>query len=537
MLRAKLLRRSPIHGLGAALSARTAAKPRGLWDLGKNWPEGPEGDAELAREFYRGRYVLGGAEVNAPGIGLFACKAASPEWREAAQSFGWLDHLEASGSELYRVFARGQVLDWDRRHGRGGHAAGDLEIAARRAGNLVRHAPFLLTGASEHFEKEFFRLVDRELNWLARKGAKSLMATLALAVAALAVRGYEAREEEWLKMLGEAVENAVLPDGVARSRNPADMLDLLLALLPIRAAAEERGLPLPHGLSAAIERMLPMLRFFRHGDNGLAAFQGATGSRTADTRRALERDSSLGLPVSHAQHGGYVRLQQANALVIADVGDGAAADAALAFEFSDAVNRIVVNCGLLAEGRAHWRQAGLARAAHSTLDPLFAARGGRGRGVEKIAEVAVGPRGSILRAVHPGLAQSHGLVHERDMFLAPGGNDLRGEDRIASLEKGPAPFELRFHLHPSIKTTLVRDGETVVLQLPNRAGWRFLVKGGRARLEESVYLFGQSEPRRAQQIAIRGDAEQPVRLQWAFKRIRKRGQAGGGDDQMSLEWE
>jgi uncharacterized heparinase superfamily protein len=283
--------------------------------------------------------------------------------------------------------------------------------------------------------------------------------------------------------------------------------------------------------------MLPMLRFFRHGDGGLAAFQGAQGPRVADVRRALDQDSSLGLPLSHAQHGGYVRLQQANALVIADVGAAAAADSALAFEFSDGVNRIAVNCGLLTAGRTQWHEAGLARAAHSTLDPLSAPKRRRQGGRERSVEVATTPKGSLMRAFHPALCNTHSLIHERDIFLAPGGNDVRGEDRIAADERGTSAFALRFHLHPALKTTLVRDGESVVLQLPSRAGWRFMARGGKVSLEESVYLFGQSEPRKTQQIVIRGDAAEPRRIQWAFKRIEKRPAAAGSANQMSLEWE
>jgi uncharacterized heparinase superfamily protein len=537
MLRAKIFRRPPVPSLASALGARLDRTPRGLWDLGKHWPEGSQGDADLAGDFYRGRYMLAGTEINAPGTGLFAVRPPNAQWQEAAQSFAWLAHLESSQSELYRVFARGQVLEWRRLHGSHAPSASNVECAARRVSNLVRHAPFLLTGSSEHFETEFFALISRELNWLARKAHRSLNPALALANAALCLRGYEARENEWLRILDEAVEAAVLPDGTAKSRNPADTIDLLLELLPLRAVAEQRSLPLPHGLHAAIERMLPMLRFFRHGDSGLAAFQGNEGPRTADVRRALDRDSSLGLPLSHAQHGGYARLQQINALVIADVGERAAADAALAFEFSDGVNRIVVNCGLLAGGRKPWREAGLARAAHSTLDPLFAPRRGRRQGRDRLADVATTAQGSLMRAFHPALLESHGLVHERDLFLAPGGNDVRGEDRIGFDGTGSAPFCLRFHLHPAIKTTLVRDGESVVLQLPNRAGWRFLAKGGKVTLEESVYLFGQSEPRRAQQIVVAGDAAETRRIRWAFKRIVKRVAKGGGADQMSLAWE
>jgi uncharacterized heparinase superfamily protein len=84
------------------------------------------------------------------------------------------------------------------------------------------------------------------------------------------------------------------------------------------------------------------------------------------------------------------------------------------------------------------------------------------------------------------------------------------------------PFALRFHLHPAVKANLTQDGASVVLVLPDRNGWRFSARGGRLRLEDSVYLLGRSGPRRSQQIVVSGVVGHPDRVNWSFKRIEKR---------------
>ena len=128
-----------------------------------------------------------------------------------------------------------------------------------------------------------------------------------------------------------------------------------------------------------------------------------------------------------------------------------------------------------------------------------------------------------------GPADAANVIHERDVYLGKTGADLRGEDRIRPLTGDPSRsgrFSIRFHLHPSVKATLSKDGESVLLLLPNRNGWRFSARGAQAQLEESVYLFGQAIPRQSQQIVLIGEIGRHDRINWAFKRIDKRASGG-----------
>src|SRR5439155_371569 len=70
------------------------------------------------------------------------------------------------------------------------------------------------------------------------------------------------------------LERQVLPDGGHLSRNPGAMIELLVDLLPLSQAYTARNVPPPPALTHAIDRMMPMLRFFRHGDGAFALFNG-----------------------------------------------------------------------------------------------------------------------------------------------------------------------------------------------------------------------------------------------------------------------
>ena len=74
----------------------------------------------------------------------------------------------------------------------------------------------------------------------------------------------------------------MLPDGCHVERSPAAQLAALQDLTEIRALLQAGQAQPPPALTDAIERMAPALRVLRHGDGGLALFNGSQGG---DRRR------------------------------------------------------------------------------------------------------------------------------------------------------------------------------------------------------------------------------------------------------------
>ena len=527
--------------------------------LGAPIPSLKRGNPDVAAEIYRGRYAFGGVVVEAGARSIFDRAGAPDEWLEALHGFDWFAHLQASGRELSRVQARALIREWALRSRRHPRPAFDAAVRARRLISWVRHARFILSGASSGFYSAFIGTATAEARRLARQlvgetdHAARLTGAIALAHASLGLAGLRSTWGAAAERLVGELGAQVLADGGHRSRSPAALLEVLLDLVPLRMALEEAKVEIPAALNAALERMVPMLRFFVHGDGGLAVFHGVEDTAPGRVRAVLEVDRVEGRPLVHAVHSGYGRLVQGPCVVIADVGRPAApganvrtASSPLAFEFSDGPSRIVVNCGSPPNSAAEWNKAARLTDAHSTI-----CLGGANAStilengvVEKIfgTPVLLGPRtvtsslsqtreGSVLQARHDGYVSPFGILVERRLYLAASGRDLRGEDRFfADLERAgdieAVDFAIRFHLHPSVKATLAKDAASIMLLLPDRSGWRFSAKGGELRLQDSVYLLGRSGPRRTQQIVITGSVGRPDRVNWAFKRIEKRtGQA------------
>ena len=204
--------------------------------------------------------------------------------------------------------------------------------------------------------------------------------------------------------------------------------------------------------------------------------------------------------------------------------------------------RLIVNCGGGPGLGAAWRQGLRATAAHSTLTladtnstEIFEAPGAGseiGKHPTEVTRQSSQSDGAVwLTGRHNGYQRGFGLIHERRLWLAANGEELRGEDMLlpqgrtglAQMERAqmdreredrkpaiwrwrrgrPKVFHVRFHLHPGVSASLVQDGTAVLLRLPSGAGWRFRAEGGKIALEKSVYL-GSGEVKRSNQIVVSG---------------------------------
>src|SRR5260370_17098695 len=122
---------------------------------------------------------------------------------------------------------------------------------------------------------------------------------------------------EWLK---QEVDRQILPDGGHASRDPGAVIEILLELLPLRQAFASRNIAPPQALQNAIDRMMPMLRFFRHSEGTFAHFNGM-GATPADLLLTLlAYDEARGAPFANAPYSGYQRLAAGGAVAIVDTG-------------------------------------------------------------------------------------------------------------------------------------------------------------------------------------------------------------------------
>ena len=501
-------------------------------------------DAAVAADIYAGVFNLAGESVDSAGQSPFSVEPPSDAWERALHSFTWLVHLEANASELSSTNARALCEEWFAAKSAQSRRAQDPAVAAARLTAWLVESPLLLARADAGFRLAFMRAIGRHLRRLER-AATRLPPSLAKieVVAALALAGTvladQTRLQRWaLSYLGELLRAQVWPDGGHLSRNPEALVTLLSLLVPVREALVRRQQPIPPLIGGAIDKMLPMLRFFTHTDGHLAAFHGARPVAQRVLKALDGYDDVKGTASENARYSGFQRLEAGDTAVLFDTGiapppafASAAYASALAMEVSHGANRIVVGCGALGEARPAWSDAARATAAQSTLTladrssartlslwPLTKALGpvlyGGPRAVDMMRE------GLRVRAVHDGYRSHFGILHERSLALSEEGLWIDGVDRILGQDKlsGQA-FAIRFHLFPGIRVRLDKARRNAMLRLPDGALWMFGIDEGPAlALEDSVVLVEQHRVRRTAQIVVAGNTLTDDTIRWHIAR-------------------
>lgn len=510
-------------------------------------------DPTVATEIYSGYFSLAGKVVAASGRSPFECDPPSQAWQEELHGFGWLRHLGAADSALARANARALIEDWIRLYGRGDGWTCDL--VSRRLIAWLSQSPLILTGADRDFYHRFMRSVARQTAWLEKAAQRSgpctsqLRAAIALAYVGLCTTGAPSLIRRASALLNQTLDRQILPDGGHISRNPALLIELLADLLPLRQIYAAQGADAPQALLNAIDRMMPMLRLFRHGDGHLALFNGMGATPPDLLATLLSYSDPRAQPIENAVHSGYQRMQAHGSVLIMDAGppppeafSGQAHAGCLSFEFSDGPYRLIVNCGAPPPTQEARRQIARQTAAHSTINiggqSSCRFLDGQGPGASMAARlgfpIIAGPKqvpvaraansaGLSMRASHDGWRASFGIDHERRLALAHDGSRLVGEDVFTTVQQGRlgpegGPFVLRFHLHPSVQADYAGDGHAIALTLPSGEIWRFTCEGQTARIEDSIYFAAPDGSRPSRMIVIDGRVADADALRWSLVR-------------------
>jgi uncharacterized heparinase superfamily protein len=507
----------------------------------------------------RGRFRLAGQTIELTQGTIFDVAMPSAESAAALHGFDWLRHLEAAGGEVARDFALKLTQHWLKRYGTYALPAWEPTVTAERLFNLYAHGKFFLANSDWVWRAKLFVSMRDQTVVLSRTLDETPPGLPALkAAAGLVVSGFclgDAKSIVWgLKHLAREIDRQILPDGGHVSRSPEALLEAARMLTAVQQAMDSAGRENDIALRNALDRMGPMLRFFRMGDGALPVFNGGNEGEAGVLAALLECDGDDTRPLGHAANSGFQRLAAGRTLILMDAGCAPPADYAaaahagcLSFELSSGSERIVVNCGApLGRGDA-WNRSLRATAAHSTL--TFQDTSQATVLSDGLAARLLGPRlmhgpvmvetrrmqnaqGYSIEAAHDGYVSRFGVLHQRRMQLGPRGISLHGGDRLIPVEsrawtrlrqgrslRDGMPFAVRFHIHPDVRVSPAQARGSVLLKLPGGEGWRFRCAGGALSIEESIY-FGGGAARRSEQLVISGVLKDgPGEIAWVFDQI------------------
>ena len=499
--------------------------------LNERWP----GDQKRGAAILAGEIEFRG-ELSRHPMPVWFPPAAGEEWLAAWHGFGWLTDLINVGGAA-RDPARALVQSWLAENARWHPIVWRSDVVATRIFAWITHFEELAgREADRALRRAMLASIARQVRHLARTapweltGAARLRALKGLIGGLAALGGAPRRTARALRALERELPAQILPDGGHRTRSPSVQLAVLSDLIDVRAVLRAARVEVPGSLQQAIERMAPMLRFFRHGDRRLALFNDSIEEDGVVVDLALTRSETRGHAPTQAPHLGFQRLQGGQSLVLVDTGkpaprgfDAEAHAGTLSFELSQGRERLIVNCGGYRGAKPAWRRVVRLSAAHSVLvvgdtnSTEIHAGGNLGRVPSSVrVERAEDGGHQWIAATHDGYRRRFGLTYSRELYLAADGDDLRGEDKLTG--RSGAPFAVRFHLHPAVEASLIDDGGGALLRLASGARWRLFAAGAEMSLGESVYL-GSGEPCKTQQVVLTGTTgPNGATVRWAIRR-------------------
>jgi uncharacterized heparinase superfamily protein len=526
---------------GSALSAPFGkpVRPRLLATVANPLP----GSKVAGTALRAGHFQVHGVKSPIAQIDFAGAARMAPPLERMVHSFAWLADLEASAPrESVAPVAERILGQWlaanpklPSRPGKG--PAWSIANAGTRELNWLVHAPLILSGSDKALRARILTAFAETARWLDKNvgRAEDLLAEVAgwcgiVAAGLLLPEGKPRRlfgEAGLIRALGELLGD----DGGVLSRSPLAQMEAIALLVRLRACYRAVRRDPPQALEAVMALLVPPLLALTHGDGSLGSWQGAWAVDAGDLSTLVAASGVRTRPLRDVRQWGYQRAVAQKGILQFDAAPPPLARHArsgcastLAFEFSHAGQRLVVNCGgaACAGGLVPVRlEQGLrATAAHSTLvlddanSTAVVINGKLGGGVSEVEidrRTLVGDKlagGTRLEASHNGYAGRYGLTHRRILILRDDGTELRGEDLLVPVnskgKSGKVGFAIRFHLGPGVEAGLSQDGQGAGLALPDGSYWQFRSGGGQVTIEESIWADGQGRPLPIQQLVIQG---------------------------------
>lgn len=489
-----------------------------------------EGDISKGRKIYEGTFIFFDQELSVKNPHFWKNEEVSEAFLSYIHCFEWLRDLREFPAPQARGMARRYLMDWINTQSQQWHPlVWSLEVASTRLAAWVGCFDFFGSTAGAKFLKAFRRSLAHHVRFLEKmhrlekparhsiekmKGLILAKLSLGLPVGAL------------LKDLSVYLDGAIYGDGSFKTRSPMAQMEFLRDLLDLKQALKKAGVALPSYFQMRLERLAMVLRFFRHGDGGLAVFyRGLEGTgRNIDT--LLSQVGAKGPSLQALAQSGFHRMTLGKGLVIFDTGCTLGSqqlhDDRLGFEFSYGSTRLITN-GTHPLAALSERHEGAPMSFLSGTILFFrtdqkVVLNDPERSVcdQHLWEMADEKSALITADWDQRLGQDR-LKHERSLALVHEGRELRGQEKVEGPEGGAAL--LRFTFHPKLKAQFRKDNNQVFLTTPEGQVWSFRAdRLGEMSLYRGYYYGQDNQELFCPQVVMKiRFVDKAVTLKWTLK--------------------
>ena len=459
------------------------------------------------------------------------------EWHR----FNWLRDMRDFGGSQSRTLARRFALEWIDQNQKWSEQNWHPQLISDRIINIVLTWSWFAASANTSQQQKIANALHAhrtilEKDWKSLNSVNVRVKAITALILSSAFLDEDLNPEKFGGELIRESHSVTLSDGCHASRQPDLHFDLLKSLIEAKIGLatmvanitepDQNVKEIVTTLEDSIIRMGSVARMWRHANGEMMRLLGSAELEQGRIDEILDRAGPKGRISNHAADAGFIRMASGRTILMMNtapapwamplvLSSGGRPEAgALSIEFSHGSNPIIINAGhqkKLFEDVPELAEALSGTAAFSTLsidrsnasDITAEDMNGRLATADQ-AETGAASGGLLAESRHDGYEKKFGLVHQRRIFLATGGNDLRGEDSLLYTgAPGLVPHDavIRFHLHPRINAQMSMGGD-VLLKLPGTAApWLFKAKGADVRVEDSVVL-GPSGMMKCAQITL-----------------------------------
>lgn len=545
---------------GHALSApfRRASAPRLLAQV--HTPI--TGDRTAGTALRAGHFLVDSVKLPIAEIDFTGQARIAPGIERSLHSFSWLYDLAASAPlEACNEVAQRITQGWLDAHGEAPKRAAksgawEVEHTGLRLMVWLIHAPLIIGTGDAKMRGPLLEAITQTATWLDRKALKSgaglgqMIGWAAVTAAGLLLPEGKPRRLYGQAALVRCLGELVAEDGGLLARCPVAQMQAISTLTDLIACYEAAEIDAPEAFFVMRELLIPPLLALRHGDGAMGSWQGQAAVSADRVASLIAATGVRTRPLNEPQHWGFQRLRGGETVVQFDAAPPPRARHArtgcastLAFEMSDGLARLVVNCGgaALAGGHvpAHIGQGLRATAAHSTLvldnanstAVLLHGKLGKGAEMVEVERRAVSKQVSRIEASHDGYVARFGLTHQRILSLRSDGTELAGEDILIPAGRkgvrGKVGFAIRFHLGRGVEVQLSSDKRGATLITRDGKLWQFRLRGDAAgagevalAVEDSLWVDGEGRPHGTHQLVIEGlTSRGGGQFSWLFKKM------------------
>lgn len=435
------------------------------------WP----GDATTAQNLLCGRFEFSGKIFT---FNDFMNILASPDLQDnqtllQIHSFEWLRDLRCISDNASRKLARQFIDQWIQHNSTWNSqlvssAAFDPHLTGLRLSNWISCFDFFGASADEAFIFELTKSISLQYTILFKQyktitdpirkaiAIKGLM----LASAALKKTGIE----KLLQSFDVAISSQLYPDGGHTSRDPFVHFYILKELVDVRSFVRHNHIEEPEFLNQCIQKMVPILRLFRHGDGALCDFsthkRRLLPLRTKPSQAFIDMLLSLadvkGRPASKAPDMGYERLQTKSGQILVNTKPNAEktdrffgpGTGILNFEWSLGKNRHIRQADVVIQTSPNqWIQVPFTKDTPQVMQIDRQMKDGQCLFEGDFESVITQPKNASQKSMI--------FNHQRQIYLGADNGDLRGADRF--LLSQDALLAVRFIFDASVDISLLQN--------------------------------------------------------------------------------